>query len=329
MRLLFLFAGLVAIILVSFPLGPFGVDTWTVLQILFAKATGTEHAASTVEETVVMQVRLPRIIGAVLVGAGLAAAGAGYQSMFRNPLVSPAILGVSAGAGFGAALGLLAELPWTAIQLMAFGFGLVAAALALTIARLLGRGSTVVLVLAGIVVSTLFQAFISITQFLANPEDTLPSITFWLMGGLGRIRVEDLLGAAVVIAVCLAALHAVRWPVTVLAAGSDEASTLGINRRLTWAVVIGASTLLTATAVGLAGIVGWVGLVVPHLARMLVGPSFDRLLPAAVLMGAGFLVLVDDVARSAPMELPLGVLTAVIGAPFFVLLLARARSQWL
>ncbi|WP_028930699.1 FecCD family ABC transporter permease [Pseudonocardia asaccharolytica] len=324
-----LFAGLVAIVLVSFPLGPFAVDTGTVLRVLIAKVTGAGHGAGAVEETIVAQVRLPRIIGAVLVGAGLAAAGAGYQSMFRNPLVSPAILGVSAGAGFGAALGLLAELPWPAIQAMAFVFGLVAAALALTIARLLGRGSTVVLVLAGVVVSTLFQAFISITQFMANPEDTLPSITFWLMGGLGRIRSEDLIGAAVLIVICLAALYTVRWPVTVLAAGSDEASTLGVNRALTWAVVIGASTLLTATAVSLAGIVGWVGLVVPHLARMIVGPSFDRLLPAAVLMGAGFLVLVDDVARSAStMELPLGVLTAVIGAPFFVLLLARVRSQW-
>lgn len=329
-RLVLLGLALVVIILFSFPLGPFSVDTGDVLRILLSKITGTASGASEVEETVVVQVRFPRIVGAVLVGAGLAMAGAGYQSMFRNPLVSPAILGVSAGAGFGAALGILLQLPWVVVQLMAFAHGIVAALLAITIARLLGRSSTVVLVLAGIVVSTLFQAFISITQFMANPEDTLPAITFWLMGGLGRIQTGDLLLPSIIMVACMLLLYLVRWPVTVLAAGDEEADTLGVNRALVWTVVIGASTLMTATAVSLAGIVGWVGLVVPHLARFVIGPSFDRLLPAAALMGAGFLVLVDDVARTvSAMELPLGVLTAVIGAPFFVVLLARARKQWL
>lgn len=323
-------AVLVAIVLVSFPLGPFAVDVPSVVRILLSYVTGRDHGASVVEETIVTQVRLPRIIGAVLVGGGLAGAGAGYQSMFRNPLVSPAILGVSAGAGFGAALGILMGVSWPVVQLLAFAHGILAAVMAITVARLLGRSSTVVLVLAGIVVSTLFQSFISITQYFANPEDTLPSITFWLMGGLGRVRADDLLIPACIMGVCLLALYAVRWQVTVLAAGDDEATTLGINRAVVWLTVITSCTLMTATAVSLAGIVGWVGLVMPHLARFLVGPSFDRLLPAAVLMGAGFLVIVDDLARSATdLELPLGVLTALVGAPFFVFLLARARKQWL
>lgn len=329
-RLAILAIALVGLILLSFPLGTYGVDVGTVVHILFSQLTGTPTSATDTEITVVTQIRLPRILGAVLVGAALAAAGAGYQSMFRNPLVSPDILGVSAGAGFGAATGILLEWPWPLVQASAFVCGIAATIAAVTISRLFGRGSAVVLVLAGIVVSTLFNAFISITQYLANPDDTLPTITFWLMGGLGRIRTTDLWIAAAVIAVCLLALYVVRWPVSVMAAGDEEAGTLGVDRRRVWIVVVTASTLMTATAVGLAGIVGWVGLVVPHLARFLVGPSFGRQLPAAVLIGGGFLLLVDDVARSATSaELPLGILTAIIGAPFFVLLLARARRQWL
>lgn len=329
--LLVLLGVLVGVIaLLSFPLGAVGVHPLRVLQALAAAAVGQDAGLTPIERTVLFEIRLPRIVGAMLVGGALAAAGASYQSMFRNPLVSPAILGVSAGAGFGAALALLFRSPWPVVQTAAFAGGLAAAGLAVGIARLLGGGSMVVLVLAGVVVSTLFQALISITQYLANPIDTLPTITFWLMGGLGRIGIGDLAVPAIIMAVSLLALYAVRWQISVLAAGDEEAVTLGVNRRLVWTVVIGAATLLTSTAVSLAGIVGWIGLVVPHLARFAVGPAFDRLLPASVLMGAGLLVLVDDVARSgAVMELPLGVLTALIGAPFFVLLLARARKQWL
>lgn len=321
---------LIGVVAFSFPLGAVSIDIPTVIRILLTPILGPDENITELQTTVVLQVRLPRIIGAVLVGGALAAAGAGYQSMFRNPLVSPGILGVSAGAGFGAALALLIGMPWPVVQLMAFVNGIIAALLALGISRVLGRGSTVVLVLAGVIVSTLFQAFISITQYLANPDDTLPTITFWLMGGLGRMRLDDLALPSIIMLICLIAMYLVRWPVTVLAAGDDEAAALGVRRAVVWGVVITAATLMTASAVSMAGIVGWVGLVMPHLARFLIGPSFDRLLPAAVVMGAGFLVLVDDVARSSPgMELPLGVLTALIGAPFFVFLLARARKHWL
>lgn len=316
--------------LLSFPLGRFPVDIPTVIRVLVASLLGIEHGATVAEETVVLQVRLPRIVGAMIVGGGLAAAGAAYQSIFRNPLASPSILGVSAGAGFGAALGILVGMPWPVVQAVAFVHGIVAVLLTIAIAGILGRGSMVVLVLAGIVVSSLFQALISITQYLANPDDTLPAITFWLMGGLGRVRADDLLVPGLILLVCLAALSVVRWQVTVATIGDDEATSLGVDRALVWVVVIGASTLMTTTAVSLAGIVGWVGLVVPHLARFLVGPSFDRLLPASVLMGAGFVLIVDDIARSSgSFELPLGILTALVGAPFFVLLLSRAKKQWL
>ncbi|MFV0253290.1 MAG: FecCD family ABC transporter permease [Beutenbergiaceae bacterium] len=330
LKLVALGVGLLAIITFSLPLGSYDIDIPTVARILLSPIFGWETGVTEAQATIVVQVRLPRIIGAVLVGGALAAAGAGYQSMFRNPLVSPAILGVSAGAGFGAASSILLGMPWPVVQMMAFIGGIAAALLALAISRTLGRGSTVVLVLAGIVVSTLFQAFISITQYLANPEDTLPTITFWLMGGLGRVRLDDLLLPTIIMVVSLVAMYLMRWQITVLAAGDDEAAALGVRRAVVWTVVITASTLMTASAVSMAGIIGWVGLIMPHLARFLIGPSFDRLLPAAVLMGAGFLLLVDDLARSASaMELPLGVLTALVGAPFFVFLLARARKQWL
>ncbi len=324
-----LVAGLVLLVIVSFGLGRYAVSPYTVLRILIGQIFDTATTWLPTDESVVLKVRLPRVLGALLVGAALAAAGSAYQTTFRNPLVSPDILGVSAAAGFGGSLALLLHLPTAVLQLMAFGFGLLAALLSLLIGRVVGGGSIVVLVLGGIVVAAMFNALIAVTQYLANPETTLPEITFWLLGGLGRVSLGGLVVPGVIVAVCLVALYAVRWQLTVLAAGEDEARALGVDRRLIWAVVIGASTLMTATVVSIAGIVGWVGLVVPHLARALSGPSFARLLPMATLIGAGYLLLVDDLARSAStMELPLGVLAALIGAPFFVALLTRARQQW-
>ncbi|MBV9162380.1 MAG: iron ABC transporter permease [Pseudonocardiales bacterium] len=285
---------------------------------------------SAAQETVLMQVRIPRIFAAVVVGAALSGSGSAYQSMFRNPLVAPDILGVSAGAGFGASLAILLNFPFSVIQLMAFVGGLIGVTLSIGIAQFVGRGSTVVLVLAGLVVSALAQALISMTQYFSDPETTLPRITFWLLGGLDSVTASSLWLPTILVAVCVVILYAISWPITVLAAGEDEARSLGIDRRLVWGLVLTATTLMTATVVSVAGIIGWVGLVVPHLARSIVGPSFHRLLLASLLIGAGFLLAVDDLGRSASsIELPLGVLTAVIGAPFFVALLAKARHQWL
>jgi iron complex transport system permease protein len=279
--------------------------------------------------TVLFQVRLPRVLGAIVVGAALSASGSAYQSMFRNPLVSPDILGVSAGAGLGASIGILLNQPFAVVQIMAFIFGLLGALFSLGIAQLFGRGSIIVLVLAGLVVSAMAAALISLTQYLANPETTLPEIVFWLQGGLDRATATNWWPSAVIVVFCLVVLYVLRWQITVLSAGEDEARALGIDRRRVWALVVIAATLMTATVVSLAGIVGWVGLVVPHLARQIVGPSFGRLLVASLLIGAVFLLAVDDVARTAPIEIPLGILTALIGAPFFVAVLARARQQWL
>jgi iron complex transport system permease protein len=328
--ILLLAALLLVLIVLSFAVGRYAVSPLTVLRVLWGQAVGVPAEGSAVARTVILQIRPPRIAAAMLVGAALAASGAAYQTMFRNLLVSPEILGVAAGAGFGASLGILLGAPDGLVQLLSFGTGLAAALLALAIGRLVGAGSLIVLVLGGVVVGAMFGALISATQYFANPETTLPEITFWLFGSLGRATLPGLAVPAVIVALCLVALYVVRWPLTVLAAGEDAARTLGVNHRLIWLVVITASTLMTTTVVSVAGIIGWVGLVVPHLARFVVGPAFARLLPVSVLFGAIYLLAVDDVARSlTALDLPLGILTALIGAPFFVLLLARLGRAWL
>jgi iron complex transport system permease protein len=321
--------GLAVLVLVSFGLGRFVLSPVEVAKILFGNTFGRPETWSSEEQAVVIDIRLPRILAALLVGGSLSASGAAYQSMFRNPLVSPEILGVTAGAGFGAAAGILANQSSAVVQILAFVGGLVAAMIAVMIARVVGGGSLTILVLAGVVVGALFNALISGTQYFANPENTLPEITFWLFGSLSRATMSGLIVPASICGACLVALYTVRWPLTVLAAGDDAAQTLGINRKVVWAVVIISSTLLAATVTSIAGIIGWVGLVVPYMGRSLVGSSFYRLLPVSVLLGAGYLLAVDDVARSATaLDLPLGILTAIVGAPFFVVLLARSRRRW-
>jgi iron complex transport system permease protein len=320
---------LVLLSLISLGLGRYMIDPIKVLRILLARVIAVPPTWSPTEQAIILDIRPPRILAAILVGAALSASGAAYQTMFRNPLVSPEILGVAAGAGFGASIGILLGVGLGLVEGLSFGFGLLAAFLALAIGRLVGAGSLSILVLGGIVIGAMFGALISATQYVANPETTLPEITFWLFGSLARTTLGSLLAPAAVVGLCLAALYAVRWPLTVLAAGDDEARTMGVNRGLIWAVVIGTSTLMTATVVSAAGIIGWVGLVVPHLARLVAGPSFARLLPTSALIGAIYLLAVDDVARSATaLDLPLGILTALIGAPFFILLLMRLGRRW-
>jgi iron complex transport system permease protein len=325
----FLAVLLAGLTLLSFGLGRYAINPVTVARILWAHLIGGPDTASVMAQAVVLEIRPPRILAAILVGAALSASGAAYQTMFRNPLVSPEILGVAAGAGFGASLAILAGWPLPVLQAMSFGCGLLAVLLALAIVRIAG-GALIVLVLGGIVIGAMFTALISATQYFANPETTLPEITFWLFGSLARATLRGLALPASVVVASLVSLYAVRWPLTVLAAGEDDARTLGVNRGLVWGVVIASSTLMTATVVSIAGIIGWVGLVVPQLARFLAGPGFGRLLPVSALTGAIYLLAVDDVARSATsLDLPLGILTALIGAPVFIILLVRLGRRWL
>jgi iron complex transport system permease protein len=250
--------------------------------------------------------------------------------IFRNPLVSPDILGVSTGAGFGAALGILLSLPVVLIEAFAFAGGIVTVVLVTAIAAAVrSHDRVLVLVLAGVVVGALAGAAISLVKIVADPYDQLPAITFWLLGSLAGAKGVDVGAVVPPVLLGLVLLWLLRWRITVLSLGDDEAKALGIDATRLRAVVIAAATLATAAVVAISGVVGWIGLLIPHMARMLVGPQFARLLPASILMGAGFLVLVDTLARTlARVETPIGILTAIIGAPAFIWLLARTRRAW-
>ena len=299
-------------------------------RALANRLSGEIPPAATTLDTVLFFVRLPRIAAALLVGAALAAAGAAYQGLFRNPLVSPDILGVSGGAGLGAVLGIFLSLPVVGIQLLAFVVGLGTVGLVLLVAAAVrGREPVLVLVLAGVVVGALAGSAISLLKVLADPYDQLPAITFWLLGSLAAIKLEDLATTVPVAALGLVPLALLRWRINVLSLGDEEAQALGVDAARLRIVVIAAATLLTASVVAIAGIIGWVGLIMPHMARMLVGPNFERLLPAAMILGAGYLLLVDTLARTiAAVETPIGILTAFVGAPAFLWLLARGRHGW-
>jgi iron complex transport system permease protein len=244
--------------------------------------------------------------------------------------VSPDILGVATGAGLGAVTGILLSLPVVGIQALAFAGGLATVAVVYLIAAALrGHDRTLVLVLGGVVVGALAGACISLVKIMADPYDQLPAITFWLLGSLAGVKLSDLATAAPLVAAGLVPIVLYRWRVGVLSLGDDEARALGVDVGRLRAIVIAAATLMTASVVAIAGVVGWIGLMMPHIARMLVGPNFARLLPASMLLGAAFMLVVDTVARSlARVETPLGILTAVLGAPFFLWLLARGRQTW-
>ena len=280
-------------------------------------------------ETVVWRIRLPRVCAALLVGSALSAAGAAYQGMFRNPLVSPDILGVAAGAGTGAVLAIWLNLPLEAVQLFAFIGGVLAVAAVLAIAALVRRHDAVlVLVLAGVAVGALLGAVIALIKTLADTETQLPAITFWLMGGLNAVTAADLRVSAPVVLAALTPMALLRWRINLLSLPDEEAASLGVPVARLRRLLVVAATLATASVVAIAGIIGWVGLVVPHVARLLVGADFSRLLPAALLLGSGFVVVADTLARTAAaIELPLGIVTSLVGAPFFLFLLARSGRR--
>jgi iron complex transport system permease protein len=322
--------GLLALALGATLIGPYPIPLGDAIGALIQRLSGNLPADGTTRDTVLFFVRLPRIGAAMLVGAALAAAGAAYQGLFRNPLVSPDILGVSAGAGLGAVLGIFLSLPVIGIQLLAFVVGLGTVGLVLLIASSVrGREPVLVLVLAGVVVGALAGSVVSLLKVLADPYDQLPAITFWLLGSLAAVKLEDLATTLPVTVLGLIPLVLLRWRINVLSLGDEEAKALGIEAGRLRIVVVVAATLMTASVVSIAGIIGWVGLIMPHMARMLVGPNFDRLLPAAMILGAAYLLVVDTMARSiAAVETPLGILTAFVGAPVFLWLLARGRHGW-
>lgn len=279
--------------------------------------------------TVVWDIRLPRIIAAMIVGAALSISGASFQGTFQNPLVSPDILGVSSGAGFGAAIAILFGFSVVMIQTTAFLFGLVAVILTYFLSKKIRGNTILMMVLGGIAIAALFSAFISCIKYLADPDSKLPEIVYWLMGSLSAVNSNNILMIIGPVLIGFTALLLIGWRINVLSMGDDEARALGVNTEKMRLLVILCCTLLTASAVSISGIIGWVDLVIPHAARMIVGPDHRKLLPACISLGATFLLLVDDVCRTATsIEIPLGILTAIIGAPVFIYLLQKGYEGW-
>lgn len=278
-------------------------------------------------ETVFWQIRFPRTLAAIIIGGGLSIAGAAYQGMFRNPLVSPDILGVSAGAGVGAVVGIFFGQSLIYIQLAAFIGGLITVAIVCFIARLARQHDPILsLVLVGVAISAICGSAISLMKILADPYTQLPSITFWLLGGLSSITQEDLLSVLPLMIIGIIPLLLLRWRMNLLSLSDEEAKSLGVNVGLTRAIFIVCATLLTASAVSIAGIIGWIGLIVPHITRMIVGANFRYQLPASLAIGAIMLLITDTLARTiAAIELPLGILTSAVGAPFFLAILLQTR----
>jgi iron complex transport system permease protein len=280
-------------------------------------------------ETVVWRIRGPRILAALLIGAGLSMAGACYQGLFRNPLVSPDLLGVSAGASLGAVLGIFFSLGAAAIQALAFVSGLLAVGLVLLVAGLFRRQDPIlVLILSGVVIGTMMGAVVSLLKVLADPYNQLPAMTFWLLGSLARSTTDEVLAAAPAILLGAIPLLLLRFRLNVLSLPEEEALALGVPTRPLRLLAIFCATLMTSASVAVAGVIGWVGLLVPHLARLLTGPDFGRLLPVSALLGGAYLLLVDTAARSATLEIPLGILTAILGTPVFLWALAISSKSW-
>ena len=317
-------------ILLAFGLGRFPVGPGDLARLAWATLTLQPSGLSPQIEAVIWNIRGPRIVAALLCGAALAVAGCAFQGLFRNPLVSPDILGASSGAALGAVIGIYFSLGLFAIQLSAFAGGLVAVGAVYAIGQTIRRGDPVlVLVLTGVVVGSLLGAGIGLVKYWADPYNQLPAMTFWLLGSLAGTARADLLPLLGPVLIGTAVLLALRWRMNAMSLPEEEARALGLATGPLRIAIVGAATLVTAASVAAAGIIGWVGLVVPHLARFLVGPDFGRLLPTAAMLGGGYLLLIDTLARTAaPVETPLGILTAIIGTPFFIWLLASARGGW-
>ncbi len=326
------FGGLLAVsVLVSLSIGRFPVSAGEILHFLAAAAGLAEMAPERFATlaNILIDIRLPRVLAAMLVGMALAVSGAAFQSVFRNPLVSPGLLGVLAGASFGAALGMVLDGSWLLVQTLSFLMGLAAVTCALLIANAFGPASMVTLVLGGLVASALFGALLSIVKYVADPFDQLPAIVYWLMGNLGLVALPRLAWLGLPMAAAAGLMAVLGRGLDALAMGDDEARALGVPVAALRYGVIAAATLASALTVSIAGMIGWIGLIVPHVARLLLGPGNARLLPASALLGAAFLVAADALGRTvAETEIPIGIVTEVMGIPAFLLVLHRARRGW-
>ncbi|WP_411678533.1 FecCD family ABC transporter permease [Caproicibacter sp.] len=327
-RVIFLGVLLCVCLVGSLGLGRYAVDPAEVLKILLSKVTALKPDWQGQAQTVVLQIRLPRVVMGALIGAGLACAGCAYQAIFQNPMASPDVLGASNGACFGAALGLYCGAGYTGTSLLSFFCGMAAVGVVLLISVRIRGNATLGLILSGIMVGSLGSAGVSYIKLAADPNNTLPAITYWLMGSLASIRNQDAAFAVPLILAGILPIYLWRWKIGVLTAGDEEAAAMGVNVARMRAAVVACATLITAACVSVSGMIGWVGLVIPHFARILVGGDFRRSLPASMLVGGSFLLMVDNFSRLlSTSEIPIGILTAMIGVPLFLYLILREGNR--
>ncbi|MGN0333552.1 MAG: FecCD family ABC transporter permease [Enterocloster sp.] len=326
--ILLLFFLLIAVAGFLFCVGRYPVAPSEVYKIISASLRGNAGGLDQFEVNVIMNIRLPRICMGIVVGASLAVAGATYQAIFGNPLVSPDIMGVSSGAGFGASLAILMSAGTFVIQISALAAGLTAVCLVLCISNVRQKIQLYNLVLSGVIIRSLFDALVSLVKYAADPEDKLPAITMWLMGSIAKVSRREMAIAAAVIIPCIILMFLMRWKLNLLSLDEEEARSLGINVKRLRITVILIVTVMTAVTVAFCGIIGWIGLVVPHTARMLLGNDHRVTIPASALLGSIYMLLIDTIARTATsVEIPLSILTAVIGAPFFAWILRRTAGD--
>ena len=318
----------ILVFFLSFSTGRFPVTPPELLKILFSRIAGLPHDLSPQAEAVVFSIRLPRIIVSSLIGAGLSVSGLVFQTIFRNPMVSPDVLGTSTGAGFGAALALLFALPSAMVSVSAFLMGLLAVSFVYLVASRIPSNQVLGLVLGGIMISSLFQSATSFIKLVADPEDELPAITYFLMGSFSGADMGDVRLLLIPMAISLTAILAISWRLNILTLSDDEALSLGVRIRVIRIIAIASASLMTASSVAVSGIIGWVGLVIPHFSRMIAGPDARRSVPASIFLGAAFLTAADTVSRSVTYsEIPIGILTSFIGAPFFLYLIIREGKK--
>ena len=318
-----LLIGSAVLALAAIGMGRFSMSIPQTLATLFPGSFPEIEVTQTMRN-VIFNIRLPRVLLSLLAGAGLSVAGASFQGLFSNPLATPDTLGVATGASFGAALGILLGCNMFLTQVCALAMGMLAVAVVYAVSRVRGGTNMVMIILGGMVVSSLFSALVSMIKYVADPQDVLPAITFWLMGSLSATNFQTLLLGAPFILTGTAMIFALRWRLNVLSLNEDEAHTLGVNVSLLRVLVILASTMITASVVSMCGLIGWVGLLIPHISRMLFGNDNRRVIPASIGLGAIFMLLIDTLARTvSASEIPVSILTAVIGAPVFIILLRK------
>ena len=318
-----LIIGSAVLALAAIGMGRFSMSIPQTVATLFPGSLPDIEVTQTMR-SVIFNIRLPRVLLSLLAGAGLSVAGASFQGLFSNPLATPDTLGVATGASFGAALGILMGCDMFMTQVCALFMGMLAVAIVYAVSRVRGGTNMVMIILGGMVVSSLFSALVSMIKYVADPQDVLPAITFWLMGSLSATNFQTLVLGAPFIIAGTAMIFALRWRLNVLSLNEDEAHTLGVNVKLLRLLVILASTMITASVVSMCGLIGWVGLLIPHISRMIFGNDNRRVVPASIALGAIFMLVIDTIARTATSsEIPVSILTAVIGAPVFIILLRK------